>query len=64
MIRCGKHVGMNFDDLVGYVGHAAYMCMLATSNSYTDRAFRGYDKAVRDRAKANGLLAFYMGITN
>ena len=60
-IRRGKHVGMNFDDLVGYIGHVAYMCMHATSNTYNDRTFRGYDKAVRDWSKANGLLAFSMG---
>ena len=52
---------MTFDDLVGYIGHVAYMCMHATSNTYTDRAFRSYDKAVHDRAKENGLSAFSMG---
>ena len=56
-----KHVGMTFDDLVRYIGHMAYMCMHATSNTYTDRAFQGYDKAVHDRAKENALSAFSMG---
>ena len=33
----------------------------ATSGTYTDKAFMGYDKAIRDKAKTKGVKAFKMG---
>ena len=61
VLRKGKHVGMDFDDMHGYVGHVAYMCRHAITGTYSDSAFRGYDKVIRDKAKAKGLRAFRMG---
>ena len=63
VLKRGRRVGMEYDQLRGYVGHIAYMCMHASMNNYTDRAFRCYDKAIRDRAKDKGLKAFKMGNT-
>ena len=58
----GRKVGMEYDQLRGYVGHVAYMCMHATTMNYTDRAYRCYDKAVRQKARGGkGLKAFRMG---
>lgn len=54
-------VDMDMDSLLGYIGHCAYMCMHATSNNYTDEAYRGYDHAVREKALEKGLRAFKMG---
>ena len=61
VLKRGERVGMEYKELKGYVGHIAYMCMHASMNNYTDRAFRCYDKAIRDRAKEKGLKAFRMG---
>lgn len=63
VIRRGKHVGMEYDDLSRYVGHVAFMCRHASTGTYSDKAFRGYDKAIRDKAKSKGLKAFRMGDT-
>ena len=52
---------MGYDELKDYAGHVAYMCLHATSGTYTDKAFHGYDKAVREKAKAKGLQAFKLG---
>ena len=37
------------------------MCMHATMNNYTNEAYRGYDGAIREKAKEKGLRAFKMG---
>ena len=63
VLKRGERVGMEYKDLKGYVGHIAYMCMHASMNNYTDRAFRCYDKAIREKAKDKGLRAFRMGNT-
>ena len=58
--RAGK-VEMDMSELQGYMGHLAYMCMHAITNNYSDEAYRGYDKAVREKVKEKGLKAFKMG---
>ena len=63
VLKRGERVGMEYKDLKGYVGHIAYMCMHASMNNYTDRAFRCYDKAIREKAKDKGLKVFRMGNT-
>ena len=60
-IKRSARVNMDFDSLRGYMGHLAYMCMHATTGTYTDVAYRGYDKAVRDKVKEKGLKWFKMG---
>ena len=53
---------MDYEQLRGYVGHVAYMCTHATTNNYTDKAYRCYDKAIREKARGRkGLRAFRMG---
>ena len=58
--RAGK-VDMDVEAIQGYMGHLAYVCMHATMGNYTDEAYRGYDGAIRDKAKDKGLKAFRMG---
>ena len=52
---------MDVDHMRGYMGHLAYLCMHATTGNYTDDAYRGYDKAVREKVKEKGLKQFKMG---
>ena len=52
---------MNIESMQGYMAHLAYMCMHATTNNYSEDAYRGYDKAIREKAKEKGLRAFRMG---
>ena len=60
-IKRSSKVSMDMDNLKGYMGHLAYMCMHAITGTYTDEAYRGYDKAVRDKVKEKGLKWFKMG---
>ena len=60
-IKRADRVEMDMESMKGYMGHLAYMCMHATTNNYTDEAYRGYDGAIREKAKEKGLRAFKMG---
>ena len=60
-VKRSEEVGMTFENLRRYMGHCAYMCMHAATNNYADKAFRNYDRAVREKAKKKGLKAFRMG---
>ena len=46
-----KKAGMDVDALMGYLGHLAYMSMHVIANNYSDEAYRGYDHAIREKAK-------------
>ena len=59
-MKRSKQVGFTYEDLVNYMGHIAYMCMHTSILTYTDRAFRSYDKAIRDKVKEEGVSAFKM----
>ena len=63
-VKRGQKVGMSSTDLQAYMGHLCYLSMHATSNTFTDEAFRGYDRAIRERAKERGVRAFKMGDNN
>lgn len=54
-------VDMDIEDAQRYMGHLAYMAMHATTNNYTDEAYRGYDRDVREKVKERGLKALKMG---
>lgn len=51
------------EQAAGYMGHLAYLCMHATTNNYSDEAYRGYDEAIREKAKDKGMKAFRLGDT-
>ena len=63
-IKKGKKVGMSSTDFQSYMGHLCYMSMHATTCTFTDEAFRGYDRAIREKAKERGVGAFKMGDNN
>lgn len=58
-----KKADMSVEALMGYLGHLAYMSMHAITNNYSDEAYRGYDRAIREKAKEKGVRAFRMGDT-
>lgn len=60
-VKKSEKIGMESDDFRGYLGHLAYMTMHAITNNYNDSAYRGYDKAVREKVKRKGLKCFKMG---
>ena len=60
-VKRAVKVGMTVKDLEGYMGHIAYMTMHATTGNYTEEAYRGYDRAVREKVKEKGIKCFKMG---
>lgn len=60
-IKRSSRLNMDLPAMKGYMGHMAYMCMHATTGTYTDNAYRGYDKAVREKVKEKGIKCFKMG---
>lgn len=60
-VKRSTKVGMTKSDLRGYMGHLAYMAMHAITGNYTDEAYRGYDKAVREKVTEKGMKHFKMG---
>ena len=60
-MKCLDRVGMDMDHMWRYMGHLAYLCMHTTTDNYTDDAYRGHDKAVREKVKEKGLKQFKMG---
>lgn len=60
-MKRGKQAGFDYEDLERYIGHVAYMCMHASTSTYVDQAYRGYDKAIREKVKEKGLKSFVMG---
>ena len=63
-VKRARKVGMNMADLQNYIGHLCYMTMHATTNTFTDEAFRGYDRAIREKVKEKGIKCFKMGDNN
>ena len=63
-IKRSRKVGMSYADLIDYMGHLCYLSMHATSSTFNDEAFRGYDHAIREKAKEKGVRAFKMGDSN
>ena len=60
-MRRAERVGMSMKEVRGYMGHLSYMVMHAMTGTYTDAAYREYDKAVRRKVKEQGLKHFKQG---
>lgn len=60
-MRRAEKVGMTMKEVRGYMGHLSYMTMHAITGTYTDQAYREYDKAVRRKVKERGLKHFKQG---
>ena len=52
---------MSSINILGVVGHISYLTLQAIPGTYTDSAFRGYDKDIRQLARDNGLSEFKLG---
>ena len=54
LLKRNKKLNMSQNNILGVVGHIAYLALQAIPGMYTDSAFRGYDKDVRQLARDNG----------
>ena len=61
VIKRHRKIGMNFTNLLGFFAHIAYLTLQAIPNTYTDSAFRVYDRDIRQLVQEKGLEEFKVG---